>query len=591
MKLRDALLDALDDLPGSRRFHLHVLVSAPRKYTSLFPYATTRPRVYAQDILVLCSEQKDAASPRILVTAIEAAVYNIPASSSAIFYVSKVDSTGQGMRPSPTAALVRALLKFYINPTTRPLAVEHLWVHLFARAQSQYLFPNSAEHPDKKPLGDVKLCAWWKRVYTHVARELMETQNLTLPPPKLYYVLPGMDELEAKQALGELSAANVLANAVDPHWTYGHPYSQAEVRPPCAAKRSKDTRHNLGLFIPSFEDDPKSRFLDEIACTTQVDGLRSPKRKRAKASVSVSVKPQASASRDGDGDENGGGGGGEGGIDGNASHVDPGPPGEKKEKKEKEDRIPGELGIVSADEFWERMSFRQECVAGAVTGFFVAIYSWPSSTSTSSSEGVQSSNPLAPQSGQVSFHMVRRIVSSLTTGHDFSTTEKALRATEVLEGAIEGLCSGLTSSSAHHANSSMSTSASGALVPVLAPNNEEERKTPEPELPLPFVSGASPKTPPRRLASLPSMDSTGMSLGVPRFNNLDNDVSPNPFPEPIASSDTYHQFIYGSISIANPEAALPSSLGGNGRDSAVAGVEEKATPTVTVLAVRKKKKR
>ena len=101
--LRDHLLHALSSLPGTRHFHIHVLVSSPRKHTSLYPYATTRPRVYAQDILILLSEQRDLSAPRIFVTAIEANVFNIPQTSSAILYVSKVDSTGQGARPSPTS--------------------------------------------------------------------------------------------------------------------------------------------------------------------------------------------------------------------------------------------------------------------------------------------------------------------------------------------------------------------------------------------------------------------------------------------------------------------------------------------------------
>ena len=209
----------------------------------------------------------------------------------------------------------------------------------------------------------------------------------------------------------------------------------------------------------------------------------------------------------------------------------------------------------------------------------------------------------------------------MLTGHDFATTEKALRSTEVLEGAIKGLCSSPNSSSGgvtHHANTS---SHSGALGPALVPRADgreagTERKTPERDLEadseeLPLASRASerllasPKTPPQRPGSLPSVSSTGMSLGVPRFNNLGNEVSPNPFPEPIASEDTYHQFIYGSILVANPEALAPppgedSGLGGNGHgmggSTTMAGGrtrEEKPapTPTVTVLAVRKKKKR
>jgi regulator of Ty1 transposition protein 109 len=58
------------------------------------------------------------------------------------------------------------------------------------------------------------------------------------------------------------------------------------------------------------------------------------------------------------------------------------------------------------------------------------------------------------------------------------------------------------------------------------------------------------------------------------------DVSPNPFPEPVTSLDTYNSHIYGSVHVDNPP--LPSKLSSGTGDS---------TPQVTVLNVRKKKKR
>lgn len=135
MSLRDKLLAALADIPGSRIFHLHVLTSAPRKHNGLFPYAHPRPRTYLQDVFILLAEQKSPDEPRLLVTAIEASVYNIPTTNSAVLYVSKVDSSGHASAPSPTTALVRAFLTYYADPVTRPITVRHLWIQLFARAQ------------------------------------------------------------------------------------------------------------------------------------------------------------------------------------------------------------------------------------------------------------------------------------------------------------------------------------------------------------------------------------------------------------------------------------------------------------------------
>ncbi|TFY77366.1 hypothetical protein EWM64_g6647 [Hericium alpestre] len=346
MNLRDSLLAALRTLQGTREFHIHVLVTAPKKNGALYPYAIPRPRLYAQGILILLSEQDTPDTPRVLVSAIEACLYNSPTTSSAILYVGKVDSTGQGMAPSPTATLVKAFVRWYADPETRPLPAQHLWVHLFARAQGQYLFPNSADFEGKKPLSDLKLCAWWHRVLGAVAQEVQGGDVMReAGRVRLYFLLPGYSELEALQALRSSSLATPSSSAAGPTWTYGHPYSQTDVPLPCPPPPTGV--HNLGHIIPSFEDDPKNRFMDEIAYLTDADAVRSPARKRQRLASNsertTEEKEHATAAA-------------------------------------KEERPKGELDNVQPDEFWERMSFRQECVAGAVTGFFVAVFSAPPPT-------------------------------------------------------------------------------------------------------------------------------------------------------------------------------------------------------------------
>ncbi|KAF7365319.1 hypothetical protein MVEN_00403900 [Mycena venus] len=489
--LRDYLLNGLRDIPGTREFHIHVLSRLP----------------------------PDA--PRVFTTAIEASVYTIPTTSCAIFYVSKVDSTGQSTSPSPTSTLVRSLLTYYADPATRPVSADHLWIHLFARAQSQYLFPNSADYSGKHPLSDVKLCAWWKRVLSEVADAVSARAN-TNAVIRLYYVLPGLGRLEAEHSMRRATAVPSTSDATTgPSWIYGHPYSQTEIPLPCPAP-TPDPPHktNLGHFIPSFDDDPKSRFMDEIGCISDADGIRSPPRKRART-----------AAHD------------------NAADVPKEAAAEKGRQGGKEERILGELGKVSADEFWERMSFRQECVAGAVTGFFIAGISC-----ASSSRSVSGISPLAPLPGQVSCQLNKRVLSSLMTSLEFSTVDRSIKATETLEGAIRGLCEGL------------------APIPALprttGNTRDFDRRTPEPEASSALL--APPSTPPRRgKAYIP-------------------DVSPNPFPEPVTSLETYHSHIYGSICVSNPP--LPP------KTRSEAGAEKTGAPTepaphVTVLAVRKKKKR
>ncbi|KAH9045091.1 histone acetylation protein-domain-containing protein [Lactarius hengduanensis] len=438
-----------------REFHIHVLVSAPAKDNSLYPYSFPRPSIYSQDILVLLSEQANPDAPRVL-------------RSSSI---------------SHTQLSSKAFISWHTDPKSRPVATRHLWVKLFARAQGQYLFPNSSDHPGKRPLSDARLCAWWRQV-------------LGQGRVDAYYVLPGHNELEAQQVMG-VGFPPPSSSSVAVQWVYGHPYGQTRIPLPCPRPEGLQ---NLGHYIPSFEDDPQKSVhgRDRVYRHTPV----SP-RKRARTDP-----PQ-----DGDGPQSREG---------------------AKEKEKKEARPKGELGKVGPDEFWERMSFRQECVAGAVTGFFALGVSVPEHRMPSSRPP-----PLAPQPGQVPRAMNRRVLSSLLTGVEFSTQERAHKATELIEGA---------------------------QLPAPKPKNQNADATPG------SLAPPLPKTPPRRTVGLPAVD----------------DISPNPFDEPEATLETYRAFIYGSVTVSNPPPPLPSGAG-SGTASEGAAPEDKAK--VHVLTARKKKKR
>ena len=528
MNLRDSVLDALKSLPGTREFHIHTLVSAPSKTQELFPYASPRPKVWQQHIIILASEQPSVSQSRVFVTAVEAYFYVIPGTRSGILYVSKVDSTGQGQRPSPTSTIVKQFIRYYIDPDTRPNLggtsglVEHLWVHAFARAQGQYLFPNSSDFEGKKPLSDVKLCAWWKSVLTSVAEQLSKRATKEGGERiRLWHILPGLNELEAFQALKSASSSLSPPSCPNPSsitWTYGHPSTQRlsdvdSIPPPCPVDSKGGTSggdFNLGRLIPSFDDDPKARFMDEIAHTTDSDVIKSPMRKKAKKGVDEDVH---------------------------------------KVEKRVGSRM-GELEKVTPEEYWERMSFRQECVAGIVTGFFAVGY-----VSLPTRSGVGGSDPsvFAPQPGQVSSNVTKRVMNSLMTGIEFSTVDRAVHGTETLEGAIKGMCEGISV---------------GVEGDPLRLHEEHERGTPEPtgrhdRLAVP------PSTPPRRTGPAPSSVTT--------------EISPNPFPEPTTSLETYTSWVYGSVCVDNPLPAKPS------REED--GSERPSDRGVTVLTVRKKRKK
>ena len=575
--LRDFLLAALELLPGTRRFHIHVLVSASHKHTNLYRYAHPRPKVYLNDIVVLLSEQAGTgdAEPRALVTAVELAVYHIPATSCGLVYVSKVDTTGQGAHPSPTATLVKALLTYYADPKTRPLHVDTLWIQLFARAQGQYLFPNSSEYEGKKPLSDVKLCAWWKRLFGEVASELVSRMGGSGDAKLktgLYYVLPGFNELEALANLHISSNAKpATAKAATVGWVYGHQYSQTDIRLPCPPPKSGN---NLGHCIPWFDDDPKSRFMDEIAHTTEGDMIKSPepKEKRSRTASGTFGRTRSRSDLSTRLGENGH-------TEEDKDDGDETP--REKDREEKHHSPEGELGKVTPDEFWERMSFRQECIAGAVTGFFtLGIASPQPSSSSSASTSTSLPPPLAPHAGEVAPRLVKRVITSLM-GFDFSTRENALRATETLEGVIRGLCESAVSPS-----SSSSTFESDARkrAPLLFADGPGDRdpvadgraKTPEPHTAAMLEVPRTP-TPKRGRNALPDVST----------------ISPNPFPEPVASLQTYTAHIHGSIALSNPPLPPKSTShpGGSTSSSGANGSNGTAAPAVTVLAVRKKKRK
>ncbi|EPQ51008.1 hypothetical protein GLOTRDRAFT_81604 [Gloeophyllum trabeum ATCC 11539] len=543
--LRDALLKALETLPGTRQFHLHVLVSAPRKHAGLYPYAHPRPKVYLSDVLVLLSEQKTPDAPRVFVAGIEAYLYHVPATSCLVLNVAKLDSTGQAAAPSPTATLIRAFIAYYGDPATRPINAQHLWIHLFARAQNQYMFPNSSEHPGKHPLSDIKLCAWWKRILSDVAADL-ESRIGEKSKLRLYYVLPGYSELEAVQSLHSASASWSTRKQPSVAWIYGHPYSQTDIPLPCSNVQPKEGQENLGLFIPSFEDDPKSRFIDEIAYTVEGEGVRSPQRKRARTLTRTTSTRDIETTRDTSKERH------------------------NENEKDQDERPQGELGKVSPNEFWERMSFRQECISGAVTGFFVMAVSTPMPADTT--------DPLAPQPGQVSAQMIKRIMATLLTGHEFSNVERAVRATESLEASIKGLCDGVSpvpSAPIKPLSSGKPLSSAKPRSSAKPVSSARREKTPERDASSSSndIYASLPRTPPRRPTQLPEDTRS---------------ASPSPFPEPETSLDTYHTYIYGSVQVDNPLPPPKVDAAGEGGQAADGGVEE---PKVTVLTVRKKKKK
>ncbi|KAG8907098.1 hypothetical protein FRB99_005353 [Tulasnella sp. 403] len=535
--LRDCLLQDLATLPGSSHLQLHVLLTAPRKSPGLFPHsslpAKQRAKIFQQDYLILLAQSaSDAQSEYALTSAIEAALYTLPHSNASILYISKVDSTGQASlgTVSPTSILVKAFLHFFLDPTTRPTPL--LRTQLFARAQGQYLFPDSSLHSGKRVLTDVQLCKWWKDVFTdavnRVRSSITPESNLTIDC-KCFYLFPGLSPIEAENMLRRVVTNKPIpidANLGDAcsaiPWVYGHPYTLDHSTPFSIPTTSADSAAPLGVFdrIPTFSDDPKARFLAELAATSKHDASalsapKSPARKRQKSVHS------------------------EGPEEGEGSDTTKTSKAVTSSKRSASD--------ITPDEFWQRMDFRQECSAGAVTGFFVVDVSGPISHHASSLDSEPGENPIpigagpGPSSsssiiagtsqasettspGCIPAPMLARITASLMN-LDFGNTERARRATQLLSESIKGLCSGLS---------------------VEPPINDK-----------PGDEGAS----------------TVMQVDGPT--------------PPL---DFYSDYVFSTLVVRNPPPQRRSQTGGEGMDDAGKAAQAGSTGVVNVLQVRKKKR-
>ncbi|KIR57963.1 hypothetical protein I314_06225 [Cryptococcus bacillisporus CA1873] len=328
-------------------------------------------------------ENKSEENPRVLIAAISGHLYNFSSSTPSILYISKVDSSGYSSSATPlplTRHLIRAFILYFLAECPA------LRVQLFARAQRQYLFANSADWKGKKVLGGAGLCKWWKGVYEDVASswasspgsgpaglELEEKkQNM-----KLGFILPGYDEQEAKTLLG---TGRPLPKGM--HWTYTPPFTSPLIPSPPSPTVSgsgsgSGTRVSLATLIPSLPDDPKTRFLEELvsehprppntctSSTTTITSSTTTEKKQGGQEESKSEPEPGSESGSGSGN----------GLDKRQGGGKEGKNKTRKGREAEEDaaqRTFAEniLHAVGIAEFWERMGFRQECASGDVTGFF-----------------------------------------------------------------------------------------------------------------------------------------------------------------------------------------------------------------------------
>lgn len=250
-----------------------------------------------------------ASGSNMLVFAMEVLIYS--SKGLVTMFVSKADSTGllPPRRPSPIK-LIATTFMWWLSTQQRQLTNStgtKLVISLFARAQSQYLFPGSADHGKKHVLDDRQLIRWWARVLD----PLFPSQDATSDEPELdlqgYMTVPGYHGIETKSFFPFKPDSQEKSQ----HWTPGNPLTEL------AAARGLPETAPTRCILPRFPDDPKARFMqdldDEVGLVEDAGSL---------ALTSPS--------------------------------------------KQKSGRW---KSINDLERFWEAMEFRQECSSGRVVGF------------------------------------------------------------------------------------------------------------------------------------------------------------------------------------------------------------------------------
>lgn len=250
-------------LPKDRQFGIYHLSTPPTKSAALYsaPPNERPDRTFCESHFLAVSIKvptedatiaPDEKQKNVLVFGVEVLIYSTIHTTT--LFVSKADSTGylnllklpKGT-PSPIREVCGAFVSHLVEKRRRK--DKQFIVSLFARAQSQYLFPGSVKNSGKHVLDDRGLVKWWCRVLS----PLLETPPKGSLPPwgsvQGYLVVPGLEEYETRA---------FLPRAMLPSWSLTHPLEKIShytkefdwVPPRC--------------LIPRYPDDPKSRFRDEL---------------------------------------------------------------------------------------------------------------------------------------------------------------------------------------------------------------------------------------------------------------------------------------------------------------------------------------
>lgn len=306
-------------LPADVRVTIRHVSSTPTQCAALFaaPPGESPETTFCENHFLSVSINSDRPDAKEnLIFGIEALVYS--SSFLTTIFISKADSTGflHQLKIPPKVSLLRLISNTFLAflVRTRQRSGVRLVVSLFARAQNQYLFPGSVENEKKHVLDDRGLIKWWCRALEPILRQY---------EPESTSSEKGLLDRRMESVKNSATAFLIVPGC-----------DRFEVRgffPPSAKTDAKDRvrwsnsyprqqlcRHPDApprCLVPRFPDDPKTRFLIDL-----------------------------------------------------------------------DDELPkGDIGSNSGqwrsvkclDQFWDMMSFRQECSAGRLVGFLWVVINPP----------------------------------------------------------------------------------------------------------------------------------------------------------------------------------------------------------------------
>lgn len=314
-------------LPEGCHFTVHHMSTPPTSCSALYaaPPNETSEDTYCESHYLSVSIDSDG--HRLQVFGIEVLIYSTEYLTT--LFVSKADSTGYlhllklpSGTPSPLKIISSSFIGWFIDERRR--SDRRLVLSLFARAQNQYLFPGSIDNSHKHVLDDRGLIKWWCKVVDRLLGSSKSDDEVL--------VSDGSTEQGANDKVK--SQGFLRVPGCDAHET--RTFFTKEERERRAEKRrwhTSDPLKDLGrppslperCLIPRFPDDPKARFVEQLDDELPEEDFQ----------LSQSQDPESPSKRDNTGRWR---------------------------------------SVRSLEQFWDMMSFRQECSSGRLVGFLWATF-------------------------------------------------------------------------------------------------------------------------------------------------------------------------------------------------------------------------